>query len=404
MSKNPFASMKVVPLGSSAPPVAAPPRASPHPVFEQLAKLRGRLERARAGEKVAEEAWLHCEHDEGAHCVHAAALEAHSMEVERIARELRSAERLAAEVARVPEVSPLRAGRLLAAAKALVRASREGELLRAPTDELEAAIADAVEERPEEPEEAAPTPREIPHGRRVAVWEAINAYVEACGGDTSKVSPERMEAAVAVEQALRAIAGMPSVPPLLITHATSLEAAEEAVRNFRGGLVNVVVPGAPHVELIDAATASMVSTFQETARALAPGDSVRGVVEGHEGLPERVRDRLAELPRTISLVLLAQADVLSQPRTIEEIGAGEIPLFVQLRNPVVGQRIVLPLDPELYESVDEFAAGVRRRAENALRSTMNPETNSWLCEPGNPCGHCARCTPDAPHSWQESEG
>jgi hypothetical protein len=45
-------------------------------------------------------------------------------------------------------------------------------------------------------------PGSEPH---VRLWDAINAYAESCGGDTSTrtVSSRRMDAVVAVERALR---------------------------------------------------------------------------------------------------------------------------------------------------------------------------------------------------------
>lgn len=47
--------------------------------------------------------------------------------------------------------------------------------------------------------------------RRVAVWDAINEYAAACGGDTGRatIGGRRMDAVVGVERALRAYTNEP---------------------------------------------------------------------------------------------------------------------------------------------------------------------------------------------------
>jgi hypothetical protein len=47
-------------------------------------------------------------------------------------------------------------------------------------------------------------PSQDAHHRDLAIWEAINAYAEACGGDTSRltISDRRMHAVAAVERAV----------------------------------------------------------------------------------------------------------------------------------------------------------------------------------------------------------
>lgn len=65
---------------------------------------------------------------------------------------------------------------------------------------------------------------------QVALWEAINRYAEACGGDTSTstVSLDRMRAVVLVERAVSEIEGRWANDMRAVT-----EAAEETATDVR---------------------------------------------------------------------------------------------------------------------------------------------------------------------------
>jgi len=66
-------------------------------------------------------------------------------------------------------------------------------------DEGEASVIGTPECRPE------PSPRVLGHGQRVALWDAVNRYMVACGGSESSTTVERQMAVVGVERAVAAI-------------------------------------------------------------------------------------------------------------------------------------------------------------------------------------------------------